>query len=245
MTDGKRSQEQQQPVVGKKPTRDDLAQAVAAARDAATAAGDAANAAAVAADTALTAMEGEAVAESPLPEQERVGNRGGNPPRAQAQPQGDQGGRARRPTGPGAQETGHGAMQFGGRRAQEGPAAYEQFMAALKDPLRKAGNKVRVSDNAGWIKIEGMQGHKVYIAKTKTGVSRIESTLDPDLIEGASPPDRKNGRIASWIPARTESVAEAIELLATLTEPIAPPARGGGRSEEEYDDDREQGQRQR
>lgn len=213
-----RKEHEEGPVVGKKPTRDDLAKAMEVARDAA-------NAAAAVADTALAAMEGEAVASSPVEGRE----------------EGGQGGRARRPTGPGAQQTGHGTM-FGGQRSQEGPAAYQEFMAALKDPLRKAGQKVRVNENAGWIKIEGMQGHKVYIAKTKTGVSRIESTLDPDLIDGASPPDRHNGRIASWLPAEPKVVAEAIQLLATLQEPIRPPARGVARAEDEYDDDRE-GQR--
>ena len=85
-----------------------------------------------------------------------------------------------------------------------------------------------MSENAGWIKIEGVQGHKVYIAKTVTGVSRVESTLDPKMISGAQAPDpgrRKNGRIASWLPAKPEVVAEAIDVLATLDEPIPPPTR--------------------
>lgn len=202
------------PVVSKRPTREDLTQLAEAARDAA-------QAAAQAADVIIVAIEGETVGNSPLPEGEEMA--GGHP--------GDDGvARPRTVTGPGAQATGHG-MMMGGLQRHEGPAAYEQFMAALRDPLRAAGDSVRMSENAGWIKIEGMQGHKVYIAKTKTGVSRVESTLDPDLIKGASPPDRPNGMIASWIPANPEKVAQAIELLVKLKERPVPRPRGRGASE--------------
>lgn len=204
-------------MVSKKPTRDDLKEAVVAARDAAGAAEHAAHAASVVADHALAALEGgETDSDDPLPDEEGEAE----------ESQGDQGGSNRGQQGPAAQATGHGMMRGGGRQAQGGRPAFEQFMAALKDPLRRAGKRVRVTEIKGWVKIEGQQGHKVYISKTKTGVSRVESTLDPSMIEGAQPPDRPNGRIASWIPAYPDVVGEAIGLLAELDEPIGRLSQG-------------------
>ncbi len=196
------------PVVGKRPTREDLTKTLAAMKESS-------EATAAAAETVLAAMEGGESMDDPDSHGEyesMPGEEGG-------------GGQGNRINGPAAQATGHGSLA-GGLRRVEGPAAFEQFMAALKRPLKNAGQAVRVSENRGWIKIEGRQGHKVYIAKTKTGVSRIESTLDPDLIKGAAPPDVKNGRIASWIPATPEAVSEAIGLLVKLEEPLPPPRRG-------------------
>lgn len=168
------------PVIGKKPTRDDLTKAIEAARDAANAAAE--------------------VAEATLPTLEDAD---AHPTEAKVV----------RP-------------HLQGLRKHEGPAAFDQFMAALRDPLKRAGDKVKVSSNAGWIKIEGAaNGHKVYIAKTKTGISRIESTLDADLITGAIPYEGSNGRIASSLPPETEAVTEAIQLLVSLAEHIRPPAR--------------------
>lgn len=109
---------------------------------------------------------------------------------------------------------------------KEGKAAFEEFMAALAKPLKKAGEKIKVTDTAGWIKIEGHQGHKIYINKGKTAVSRIESTLDPDLVKGAEEYDGSNGRIASTFPPDVAVVTEAITVLAGLKEPISPPRRG-------------------
>ena len=116
----------------------------------------------------------------------------------------------------------------GGQQAS-GPLAYEEFMARLKSTLDKAGASVQVSENAAWIKIESRRnGHKVYLAKGKTQVNRIESTLPPEAVPGAVEPDRKNGRIASWIPADLGAVTVAIRQLATSDSIIRPPQRGGG-----------------
>jgi hypothetical protein len=238
-------QEEQQPLVSRKPTREDLKEAAHAAREAAAGAEQAAQAAAESAhsatgvvNTILAALEtgpsrlpqaegGDA--ESPADEDEEADMALSAEDLEGDDEEGDL--RSGRPgqggTGPAAQATGHGMMRGGPR--SNAPAAFEQFMAALRDPLRKAGRKVRVTEIAGWVKIEGQQGHKVYIAKTVTGVSRVESTLDPKLVKGAKAPDegrRRNGRIASWLPARPESVAQAIDVLARLEEPIPAPVRG-------------------
>lgn len=110
-----------------------------------------------------------------------------------------------------------------------GRIAFEQFMAHLTGVLRRYGDKIQVSDNARWVKIESIKnGHKVYVAKGKTQVNRIESTLTPDMVPGSTAPDRVNGRIASYIPADPKSVAEAIRHLAVDEEQIRPPQRGGG-----------------
>ena len=118
-------------------------------------------------------------------------------------------------TGPSAVATGHGLMRMGPPRAAL--PAFKQFMLALREPLERAGSSVSVSTLTGWVKITSLDGHKIYIAKTVTGVSRVESTLPPELIPGAQPPDpstRPNGRIASWIPARPEVVARALGIRA-------------------------------
>lgn len=110
-----------------------------------------------------------------------------------------------------------------------GKMAFEEFMAQLSGALRRAGNNVEISENAAWVKIESRKnGHKVYVAKGKTSVNRIESTLPPELIPGATEPDRKNGRIASFIPADPRVVGEAIRHLAVDVDKLRPPLRGGG-----------------
>lgn len=109
----------------------------------------------------------------------------------------------------------------------EGKVAFEEFMAKMAGTLKKAGNSVEVSEKAGWIKIESTKnGHKIYVSKGKNKVSRIESTLSPDLVEGATEPDRRNGRIASLIPANTEAVESAIDHLVN-DEGHIRPARSG------------------
>jgi hypothetical protein len=232
-------QEEPQPEAKRPPTHDDLKEVAEAAREAAFKAEDAAHNAGVAVDTMLAVMETGTPLTPPSldpddPEPFRDGEET-EEDRAVASFQEEEGQeqdlRSGRPsqvgTGPAAQATGHGMMRGGARGAAK--PAFEQFMAALRDPLRRAGSRVRVSQIAGWVKIEGQQGHKVYIAKTMTGVSRIESTLNPELVRGAKAPDpgrRRNGRIASWLPARPEAVAQAIDVLAKLDEPIPGPARG-------------------
>ncbi len=110
-----------------------------------------------------------------------------------------------------------------------GKMAFEEFMAQLSGALRRAGNNVDISENAAWVKIESRRnGHKVYVAKGKTSVNRVESTLPPELIPGATEPDRKNGRIASFIPADPRVVGEAIRHLAVDEDKLRAPLRGGG-----------------
>jgi hypothetical protein len=125
----------------------------------------------------------------------------------------------------------------GGRQAQGGQggggggtrAAFEEFMAQLNGVLRKAGDNLTVTEHARWVKIESkVNGHKIYVAKGKNQVNRIESTLPPELVPGAVDPDRKNGRIASYIPADPKAMATAIRALVQSEERIRPPLRGGG-----------------
>ncbi len=215
---GSSVEEEAVPVVSKRPTRDDLKAACAAASSAVAAVG-----------SMLSDMETGPV-RVPRDEDDPDPDPDGAEPSDSEGPEMELRGSARpgqTGTGPSAMETGHGMMRMGPRQSSR--PAFEQFMASLREPISRAGDRVRVSEIAGWVKIEGMQGHKVYIAKTVTGVSRVESTLDPRLISGARPPDagRRNGRIASWLPARIETVGEAIELLSQLDEP--PPARTPGR----------------
>ncbi len=110
----------------------------------------------------------------------------------------------------------------------EGRVAFEEFMAQLQGQLKRAGASVDVTENARWVKIESRRnGHKIYVAKGKTQVNRIESTIPPDLIPGAEEPDRKNGRIASYLPADPKVIGEAIRHLAQSDEKLRAPLRGG------------------
>jgi hypothetical protein len=126
----------------------------------------------------------------------------------------------------------------GGRRGPAlppgAPMAFEAFMAALDSAIKKAGPAIHVSENAGWVKIEGPTQQRIYITKTKTLVNRVETTLAPELIEGAEAvPVGSNGKIASRLPADPEIVSEAIRLLVTagpLRPRLAPgQAQGSGR----------------
>lgn len=110
-----------------------------------------------------------------------------------------------------------------------GLVAFEEFMAQLSGILRKAGDAVDVTEHSRWVKIESRKnGHKVYVAKGKNQVNRIESTLPPELIPGATEPDRRNGRIASYIPADPKVVSEAIRALVQSEDKLRAPHRGGG-----------------
>ena len=100
----------------------------------------------------------------------------------------------------------------------EGRIAFKRFMSYLQDPLTKVKGMVRIKNNASWVKIESiLNGHRIYISKGKVAVGRVDSTLPPELIEGAKAPGRRNGRIASWIPAEPAAVAAAIQLLGSST----------------------------
>lgn len=110
-----------------------------------------------------------------------------------------------------------------------GLVAFEEFMAQLSGILRKAGDAVDVTEHSRWVKIESRKnGHKVYVAKGKNQVNRIESTLPPELIPGATEPDRRNGRIASYIPADPKVVSVAIRALVQSEDKLRAPHRGGG-----------------
>ena len=186
----------------KTPTREDLSKVIETARDAATAA-------AGAAETALAAMEGQTLSPTKQPQQglspiqvpHTADDEAETPvsvpiPRART-----------RSIPPGT------------------PLAFEQFMAALKTTLDRAGEMVTVSENSGWVILEGtFTKQRVLIAKSKTAVTRVASTLSPELIQGATPEDG-NGRIASWLPPTIASVNEAIRILATGNETLRPPHR--------------------
>ncbi len=117
----------------------------------------------------------------------------------------------------------------GGGGEGQGKVAFEEFMAQLSGILRKAGDAVDVTEHSRWVKIESRKnGHKVYVAKGKNQVNRIESTLPPELIPGATEPDRKNGRIASFIPADPKAVTVAIRALVQSEDQLRAPQRGGG-----------------
>ncbi len=123
------------------------------------------------------------------------------------------------------QSQGGGAGDEGGG----GRVAFEEFMAQLSGILRKAGDAVEVTEHSRWVKIESRKnGHKVYVAKGKNQVNRIESTLPPEAVPGATEPDRKNGRIASFIPADPKAVSAAIRALVQTEDKLRAPQRGGG-----------------
>lgn len=115
-----------------------------------------------------------------------------------------------------------------------GKVAFEEFMAQLSGALRRGGGNLDVSENAAWVKIESLKnGHKIYVAKGKTSVNRVESTLPPNLVPGATEPDRKNGRIVSFLPADPKVIGEALRFLLQDDQKLPAPqrAQGGGGSQ--------------
>lgn len=107
--------------------------------------------------------------------------------------------------------------------------AFEEFLAAIQPTLDRAGNKVRIEELTGWLKIEGVDSkERVYVAKGKRNVNRVTCTLSPDQVEGATAPTVPNGLIQSWLPAEPEAVSHAIELIAGI-EPAKPSRRQRGR----------------
>jgi len=196
-------------------TREDLSKAAAAAKEAAEAAATTSEAL-----LAVLEQEGEEIPDNPRPAYRVKGLENGG---SRQEGRGVKNGNGNEARG----ENGNGNGGGGGRR-QEGPPAFEEFMAALQDAIQSAGNGIRVTDNRGWVKIEStVNGHKVYVAKGKTAVNRIESTLDPNQLSGATEPDRDNGLIRSHLRAEIEVVSQAISLL--VDEDIPPPQSRRGR----------------
>ncbi len=93
----------------------------------------------------------------------------------------------------------------------------DQFMAKLRPIIELAGHRIKVTENKSWVKIVG-QHDKIYVARGKLKVGRVESTLTPDVVLGsvAPPQERENGLIKSWIPADSMAVGEAIRHIAGI-----------------------------
>lgn len=109
---------------------------------------------------------------------------------------------------------------------QEQPTAWEEFLDKLEPFFQEVGDKVRVLDRAGWVKVENpTTGHKLYFNKGVTGVTRVESSLSPDAVKGAAPPEFYNGRITSIIPPTVQAVGEAIRVIAQVQDRLAAPRR--------------------
>lgn len=112
-----------------------------------------------------------------------------------------------------------------GEPPSEEKPAFLAFLDAVKENIHRAElNGARIEQLTGWVKIEAANRHKIYIATTKTGVNRVESTIPPSMIPGASSPERENGAIRSLIPPTQEAVAMAIDVMQTL------PSRDDARS---------------
>lgn len=188
------------PNVTKRPTRDDLMRATQAAQQAA-------RASATASEVVLAALDGEGQTQ-----QDSAPTRASTPaPNYRVRGTRDW----------------KGTPSVGRTPTQEKEApAFEEFMAAIEPALKRGGAAITISDNRGWMKIESKSnGHKIYIAKSKNTLSRIESTLPIAAIEGAWEPERPNGLITSRLPVEVTKVVQAIELLISSKEGPRPIVR--------------------
>lgn len=122
---------------------------------------------------------------------------------------------------PGALATGHGLG--GGATRAGGGSAYEEFVRAVRHHAGgQVWSRVLVIDQSAWVQIRGAAG-RVYVAKTRQVVSRVESTLRPEMVPAFPPPppgsvnatrpDRPNGRIQSWVRADERLVAGVVTLI--------------------------------
>lgn len=100
---------------------------------------------------------------------------------------------------------------------EERPKAYEQFVDAVRALVGdEAWEQMEVKVQRAWVQVASRRNasDRLYIAKARLRVSRVECTLPPGSIPEATEPDRPNGSIRSSLPANEEVVARAITLMA-------------------------------
>ncbi len=217
---------------GRTITRENLKAAINAAREAAHAASIAGEGAAVAAEAALNVMDAEDKASVRAKHQAREARPADRKPiQAFVERRKPPATRAEQPTG-GEQKGMPDNPKMSDPQAEH-RLAYEEFIAKLEPIIRNLGSKVTMTPNKSFIKFESrVNGHRLYISKGKTAVGRVECTLPPGSVDGATEPDRPNGRIASWLPVNHEVVGAALEKLGDEAEPPMPTARSRGNNNE-------------
>lgn len=99
----------------------------------------------------------------------------------------------------------------------EGPPAEKAYETFLRDLRVRLGDElwanITVTDQRSWVQLAG-PSDRVYVAKSATVPPRVECTLEPEMVEGAQEPIRRNGRIRSLLPPDVEAVAQAITIIA-------------------------------
>ena len=98
--------------------------------------------------------------------------------------------------------------------------AFEELLAEIRPTLEASASDLDVTVNAAWVKVESrVNGHRLYIAKGVRSVNRAQSTLPPESIMGSTVPARRNGRIASQVPATLWGITAAIDLMCSRSTP--------------------------
>ncbi len=103
--------------------------------------------------------------------------------------------------------------------------AHLAFVAAAQAHAQALG--LAMKDQKGFFQISNaVTGNKLYIAKQGKAVTRIDTTLPVEKLEGiALPLDKPNGRITCHVQPTLEAVTLAIDLLATYEGKIPAPKK--------------------
>lgn len=88
--------------------------------------------------------------------------------------------------------------------------AWEQFLAALSLAEHP---EIKVEERKGWVKLEGKNGHKIYVAKQTDEVKLVETTLEVSGLDGTLPLPKPNGRIDCRLVPTPDNVAQFLSLL--------------------------------
>lgn len=115
------------------------------------------------------------------------------------------------------------------KKEPAGPPAYEAFMAAVSAHAKALG--LDVKEQKHFFQIFAGTGHKLYVAKDKKSVNRVDTTLPRTalVVNGRDislPLDTPNGRIACHIDPTVESVLTALDVMANFKDKIPAPRKG-------------------
>ena len=116
------------------------------------------------------------------------------------------------------------AVEVVAEAASEKLPAWEQFIQALS-----LAEGVKREDKKSFVKFEGGNGHKIYVAKQADEVKLVETTLEVEGQDGTLPLPKPNGRIACRLVPSPENVSKFLALLTESPQIRAPkrPSKAG------------------
>ncbi len=118
-----------------------------------------------------------------------------------------------------------------GSSEPKSPPAYQAFIAAVQAHVTALGLDLQVKEQKGFFQFgSSSTGHRLYVAKQGRGVTRVDTTLPRTALtvngrDISIPLTKPNGRVACHIDPSVESVAAALEVLASFEHKIGAPRK--------------------